>query len=104
MSIEHGAAMYDFAQWLFRATPGELAEVDARHRAAGYGRAPARAATVGTISACEPTRPPTGEWVRCECGSVMLAQHLVEHMARAAAPAEARVWSLHNELLARRGA
>lgn len=90
---------------LLRASPAELAEIDARHRAAGYCRPPSPDALAGAISACAPRERPAGPWVTCECGSEMLADHMAKHMAIAAGKRDANgnlLFSLHNTFMARR--
>lgn len=83
---------------LLRASPAELAEIDARHRAAGYCRPSSPDALAGAISACAPV-PCAEPLVRCTCGAEMPARLLEECAARAANPS---AWSLHRERLAGR--
>jgi len=78
---------------LLRASPAELAEIDARHRRSGYGIIPSPDALAGAISACAPV-PCAEPLVRCTCGAEMPARLLEECAARAADPS---VWSLHRE-------
>lgn len=91
--MKHGAWMYDRGIALRRMSPTELAELDAHHRAEGYGAEPSAEAMLGAISACEPV-PYEGELVTCSCGARMPARLVAECEARAADPT---VWSLHRE-------
>lgn len=103
------ASFYAQSYRLLRASPAELAEIDARHRRSGYCRPPSPDALAGAISACAPRERPAGPWVTCECGSEMLADHMAEHLAIAAHAASAKPdadgklpFSLHNVFMARR--
>ena len=87
------ASFYALGRRLLRMSPAELAAVDARHRAAGYGCEPSKDALAGAISARAPV-PYAGPLVRCTCGAEMPARLLAECAARAANPS---VWSLHRE-------
>lgn len=112
-------SFYAMSYRLLRASPAELAIVEARHRAAGYCSPPSPDALAGAISACAPRERPAGPWVTCECGSQMLEYHYPEHLdlaARADAAAaradaarragrevvEEKVWSLHNVFMQQR--
>jgi len=80
-------------------SPAELAAVDARHRALGYGREPSADALAGAISACAPV-PYAGALVRCSCGAEMPERLVAECVARSRGPADE--FSLHRERLAGR--
>lgn len=90
------ASFYADSYRLLRASPAELAIVEERHRAAGFGMAPSPDALAGAISACAPRERPAGPWVTCECGAEMLEEQHAEHLARATRPA---TWSLHREFM-----
>ena len=92
------ASFYALGRRLLRMSPAELAAVDARHRAAGYGCEPSKDALAGAISARAPV-PYAGPLVRCSCGAEMPERLIAECVARAANPAE---FSLHRERLAGR--
>jgi hypothetical protein len=89
--------MRDFATWLRSASPDELAELDAAHRAAGYGGEVVDDG--GAIGSCAPGPEAVGPRVTCSCGSVMLAVQFAEHTRLASSPG----WSLHGALLFERG-
>jgi len=89
--------MRAFAALLIAATPEELAEIDAEHRAAGYGGDVVDDG--GAIGSCAPGPEALGPRVTCSCGSVMLASQFAEHTRLASSPG----WSLHGELLLERG-
>lgn len=94
------ASFYALGRRLLRASPDDLAAVDARHRALGYGREPSADALAGAISACAPV-PYAGALVTCSCGAEMPERLIAECVARAAGPVGE--FSLHRERLAGRG-
>jgi hypothetical protein len=85
--------MRDFATWLRTATADELAELDAAHRAAGYGGEVVDDG--GAIGSCAPGPEAVGPRVTCSCGSVMLARQFAEHAYLAGEPG----WNLHGARL-----
>lgn len=93
------ASFYALGRRLLRASPDDLAAVDARHRALGYGREPSADALAGAISACAPV-PYAGALVRCSCGAEMPERLVAECVARSRGPADE--FSLHRERLAGR--
>jgi len=86
-------SFYAVGRRFLRMSRAELDAVDARHRAAGYGRPPSPDALAGAISTCAPVLC-AEPLVRCTCGAEMPARLLEECAARAADPS---VWSLHRE-------
>lgn len=94
---EMAREMRAFASLLIAASPDELAEIDAAHRAAGYGGDVVD--NGGAIGSCAPGPEAVGPRVTCSCGSVMLAQQFAEHARLASSPG----WSLHGALLLDRG-
>lgn len=93
------ASFYALGRRLLRASPDDLAAVDARHRALGYGREPSADALAGAISACAPV-PYAGPLARCSCGAEMPERLIAECLARASMPEGE--FSLHRERLAGR--
>ena len=93
------ASFYALGRRLLRMSPAELAAVDARHRAAGYGCEPSKDALAGAISARAPV-PYAGPLVRCSCGAEMPERLVAECVARSRGPADE--FSLHRERLAGR--
>jgi hypothetical protein len=85
--------MRDFATWLRTASADELAELDAAHRAAGYGGEVVDDG--GAIGSCAPGPEAVGPRVTCSCGSVMLARQFAEHAHLAGEPG----WNLHGARL-----
>jgi hypothetical protein len=90
--------MRAFATWLRTATADELVELDAAHRAAGYGGEVVDDG--GAIGSCAPGPEAVGPRVTCSCGSVMLARQFAEHAGLyAEAAGSLSRWSLHGALL-----
>jgi hypothetical protein len=89
--------MIAFAAYLRTATADELAELDAAHRAAGYGGEVVDDG--GAIGSCAPGPEAVGPRVTCSCGSVMLARQFAEHAHLAGEPG----WTLHAALLEEHG-
>jgi len=85
--------MLAFATWLRTATADELAELDAAHRAAGYGGEVVDDG--GAIGSCAPGPEAVGPRVTCSCGSTMLARQFAEHAYLAGEPG----WNLHGARL-----
>jgi len=85
--------MRAFATWLRTASADELVELDAAHRAAGYGGEVVD--NGGAIGSCAPGPEAVGPRVTCSCGSVMLARQFAEHAGLAGEPG----WNLHGARL-----
>lgn len=86
--------MLAFAAYLRSASPGELAELDAAHRAAGYGGEVVDDG--GAIGSCAPGPEAVGPRITCSCGSVMLARQFAEHARLVTEPG----WNLHGARIA----
>lgn len=85
--------MLAFAAYLRTSTADELVELDARHRAAGYGGHVVDDG--GAIGSCAPGPEAVGPRVTCSCGSVMLARQFAEHVRLTTEPG----WNLHGARL-----
>jgi hypothetical protein len=85
--------MRAFATWLRTASADELVELDAAHRAAGYGGEVVDDG--GAIGSCAPGPEAVGPRVTCSCGSTMLARQFAEHAYLAGEPG----WNLHGARL-----
>lgn len=88
-NAEHGAWVHVRLRELLAMSPAELNALEARHRAAGYGRASAAVDTLGSMA---PVAAPITAWEHCDaCGADLPAGSMTEHRARAA---DVSVWSL----------